>query len=171
LRQQHARINVCSADADRPRPEEQDTGMGRVILKGVRRLVIIGAVHATPEIHGSLPREVVSLVVTSRDVDVVTFEASRAVTAEEQAAPIPRQPWCLLVGRRVDGGAQILRRPPGVVDTLPLRDVEVGPADIRRAIAAVKIETAPVPGDRCGLLDEGRVDWGAEVDGSGPGGE
>src|SRR5207249_2213376 len=64
---QRARVDVGSARADRPRPEVQDTRVGRVVLKGIWGLVILGTVDATAEIHRRLPREVISLVVASRD--------------------------------------------------------------------------------------------------------
>src|SRR5438128_2298554 len=165
---QRARVDVGGARADRPRPEEQDTRMGRVVLKGVRGLVILGAVDATAEIHRSLPREVVSLVVASRDVDVVTPKPFRTITTEEQPTPAARQPRGLLVGGGVDPGTKVLRRPPGVAGVRSLRDVDVGPADTPRAVAAVEIETQSVFGEGRGLLDECCVDRGAEVHRGGP---
>src|SRR6266566_2856637 len=172
VRLECAGVDVVEARASRPvGGEVEGGGLGLLVLEERGLGFVRGRVDAAAEIHRGLPAEVVPLVPPPRDVQVAAAKACPAVTGKEQLAPVKGKGRRGLVVRRVHAGSQAVRWSPGIPDTVPLRHPNVGPADVPRAVEAMKVQAAPVLRDGRARLDVRRVYRRPEVDRGGPVGE
>jgi len=135
IRGESAGIDVIRANASRPvRGKVKCDGPGLIILEVERRKIVGEAVDAAAEVHRRLPGEVVPLVVASRDIEVSAAKPSGTVAGEIEPVSIEGKHCRVIVELGVNGGAEILRGSPGIVNAGPPRDPDVITAKSSRAV-------------------------------------